>query len=116
MTDRKAWAILTDLLEHRPGYLKIITTIPDPDGAAYPESDPRHWVARPVERLEPFAITRQQGFARAFTKAGDMCDGRPFALLKRLTVYERARAPLVLPPGSAVVQASPATARMLYAA
>lgn len=127
LTERQAWERLQTLTPM--GYLRIITSRPDPDGSSYPPSDPRHWICHTVVKVERFGLI-SEGRVRAYSAEGDMTDGPPLALLRRLMAHEvvtrqangrREPAPihpLVLPMPQRVdvtIEAQPAQTRVLVA-
>lgn len=67
MTENQAYNALMSLLE-RKGYLKV------PLNNSYSYHD--------VIKIE-----KRKNYLRAYTEEGDLCDGKPIALLHRLTKY-----------------------------
>lgn len=94
MDAREQAIIELQALVQVPGALRIITNIPDPDGAELPVQDPRHWVQHPVERLDgPNAKGLYTAVSGEYNAAEygyndrlthDECTGQPEALLMRL--------------------------------
>lgn len=67
-----------------------------------------------VTKVERWAITVKQHCVRAYTEEGDMCDGQPVAVLRKLTRHLRDIKPwpeekvLYLPDGSVQIFAETA--------
>lgn len=111
--ERTAFARLTELLQL--GQLKMVSAVPDPNGAGYPEKDPRHWELKPIVSLVggTEADVRNPGrnieFIVAVAADGSGVKGTPSSVLTHCIKW-LTYAPATIVPGSVEIAAPIASA------
>lgn len=83
MTESQAWNLLVELLAHK-GQLKVITNeaVDKERTDGVTPLNPAYFVQHDVVKIE-----KQRNKLRAYTEEGDWCEGKPCALLGRLTEH-----------------------------
>ncbi len=82
MTENQAWSLLVELLAHK-GQLKVITSEIDENRPVnVTDLNPAYFIQHDVVKIE-----KQRDRLRAYTDEGDWCEGKPRALLARLTEH-----------------------------
>ena len=64
-----------------PGRLEVVSHADDPEGAHYPDTDPRHQLRDPVVAIEPSSMAPE--WVKAISVSGWECNGSPNAVLTR---------------------------------